>query len=68
MRLLLPPRRFTPPLGTPHPPPLTGRRWKALDEINAGSCDGLTYAGVKEMFPDEYAARGADKLRYRCGW
>ncbi len=41
------------------------RPWKALDEIDAGSCDGLTYAQIAERFPDEYAARSRDKFRYR---
>ena len=40
-------------------------RWKALDEIHAGSCDGMTYEQIEERFPEEYAARGKDKLRYR---
>jgi len=39
--------------------------WRALDEINAGICDGLTYAEVRERWPDEYAARQSDKLEYR---
>ncbi len=40
---------------------------QALDEIHAGSCDGLTYEKISERFPDEYEARRQDKLRYRCG-
>jgi broad specificity phosphatase PhoE len=39
--------------------------WRALDEIDAGVCDGLTYAEIKVRMPDDYAARTADKLRYR---
>ena len=45
-----------------------GRRFeslKALDEIDAGVCDGLSYAQVAERMPEEFAARKADKLRYR---
>ncbi|MCO4771531.1 MAG: histidine phosphatase family protein [Deltaproteobacteria bacterium] len=38
---------------------------KALDEIDAGVCDGLTYADVQRKMPAEFAARQADKLRYR---
>ena len=38
---------------------------RALDEIDAGVCDGWTYALVKERMPAEFAARKADKLRYR---
>lgn len=38
---------------------------RALDEIDAGVCDGLTYAEIKARLPAEYAQRKADKLRYR---
>lgn len=38
---------------------------KALDEIDAGVCDGLTYAEIAAQLPEEFAARQADKLRYR---
>lgn len=41
------------------------RSFRSLDEINAGVCDGMTYAQIKKVMPDEYAARSADKLRYR---
>lgn len=40
-------------------------RWKALDEIQSGVCDGMTYAEVKEQMPEEYEMRKHDKLRYR---
>ncbi|GIL74841.1 hypothetical protein Vretimale_2423 [Volvox reticuliferus] len=40
-------------------------RWKALDEIQAGTCDGLTYDEIAQLFPEEFAARQKDKLRYR---
>ena len=46
-------------LGTTHSP----RR--ALDEIDAGVCDGLTYAEIAARRPNEFAARQADKLGYR---
>lgn len=39
--------------------------WRALNEIDAGVCEGLTYASVAETMPDVAAARKADKLRYR---
>eukprot|EP00904_Undaria_pinnatifida_P009679 jgi/Undpi1/5841/HiC_scaffold_2.g01115.m1 len=39
--------------------------WRALREIEVGVCDGMTYAQVKASFPEEYAAREKDKLRYR---
>jgi broad specificity phosphatase PhoE/predicted kinase len=38
---------------------------KALDEIDAGVCDGWTYAEVARRLPDEFKARNTDKLRYR---
>lgn len=41
------------------------RAWRALDEIDAGVCDGMTYAEIAERMPHEYQARRADKLRYR---
>ncbi|KAI8868658.1 bifunctional 6-phosphofructo-2-kinase/fructose-2,6-bisphosphate 2-phosphatase, partial [Ramicandelaber brevisporus] len=39
--------------------------WKALDELDAGVCDGLTYEEVAELYPQEYAARDEDKFNYR---
>jgi len=39
--------------------------WRALDEIDAGVCDGMSYAQIKSTMPDEYAARSRDKFRYR---
>jgi len=41
------------------------RTWRALDEVDAGICDGLTYAQIREHLPDEFTARSADKFRYR---
>ncbi len=41
------------------------REWRSLDEIDAGICDGMTYAEIGESFPGEYEARTRDKLRYR---
>ena len=38
---------------------------KNLDEIDAGICDGLTYDEIAARWPDDYAARKGDKLRYR---
>jgi len=40
-------------------------QWRALEEIDAGVCDGLTYDEIRQQMPDEFAARQADKLRYR---
>lgn len=39
--------------------------WRALNEIDAGICEGLTYAEVAEKHPEVAAARKEDKLRYR---
>ena len=44
---------------------VTPEVWKALDEIEAGIGDGLTYAEMARTYPDEYAARKANKLEYR---
>jgi broad specificity phosphatase PhoE/predicted kinase len=41
------------------------RTWRALDEVDAGVCDGMTYEEISEAMPLEYEARGADKFRYR---
>jgi len=40
-------------------------QWRALNEIEAGACDGLTYVEIKERFPEEWRSRRADKLGYR---
>ncbi|CAN1856217.1 FKFBP [Linum perenne] len=40
-------------------------QWRALDEINSGVCDGMTYEEIKRNMPEEYASRNKDKLRYR---
>lgn len=39
--------------------------WKALDEIDAGVCDGMTYKEIKEAFPIDFAQRDQDKFNYR---
>jgi broad specificity phosphatase PhoE/predicted kinase len=43
----------------------TSTAWRALDEIDAGICDGMTYEEIQTAMPDEYAARSRDKFRYR---
>ncbi len=40
-------------------------QWRALDEIDAGECDGMTYDEIRRERPDEFRARADDKLRYR---
>ncbi|CCK69225.1 bifunctional nucleoside/nucleotide kinase/histidine phosphatase family protein KNAG_0C01120 [Huiozyma naganishii CBS 8797] len=39
--------------------------WKALDELDAGICDGMTYKEIEERFPDDFRARDDDKYQYR---
>jgi broad specificity phosphatase PhoE/predicted kinase len=39
--------------------------WRALDEINAGICDSMSYAQIQERLPEEYEARTRDKFTYR---
>lgn len=43
----------------------TSLSWYALNEIEAGVCDGMTYPEIRASFPEEYAARQRDKLGYR---
>jgi 6-phosphofructo-2-kinase/fructose-2,6-biphosphatase len=45
--------------------PIQPVQWAALNEIDAGVCDGMTYHEIAETMPEEYAARQKDKLRYR---
>lgn len=39
--------------------------WKALDELDSGVCDGLTYAEIEQQYPQDFKARDADKYNYR---
>jgi len=39
--------------------------WHGLREIEVGICDGMTYEEVNATYPEEFAARKKDKLRYR---
>ncbi|PAA77053.1 hypothetical protein BOX15_Mlig025895g4 [Macrostomum lignano] len=45
--------------------PHTLEHWKALNEIDAGVCEGLTYEEIAERFPVEFANRDKDKFNYR---
>lgn len=38
---------------------------KDLNEINAGICEGLTYEEIQQRYPQEFAWRDQDKLKYR---
>jgi broad specificity phosphatase PhoE len=40
-------------------------RFHELDELYAGICDGLSYEEIQEMYPEEFAKRDLDKLRYK---
>lgn len=40
-------------------------QWKALNEIDAGVCDEMTYEEVQEEFPEDFAERDQDKYHYR---
>lgn len=46
-------------LGVPY------EQWKALNEIDAGVCEDMTYEEIQENFPEEFAMRDQDKYRYR---
>uniref|UniRef100_A0A8C8FSD7 6-phosphofructo-2-kinase domain-containing protein n=1 Tax=Oncorhynchus tshawytscha TaxID=74940 RepID=A0A8C8FSD7_ONCTS len=46
-------------LGVPY------EQWKALNEIDAGVCEEMTYDEVKEKYPEEFALRDQDKYYYR---
>ncbi|KAL7982815.1 hypothetical protein Chor_013151 [Crotalus horridus] len=40
-------------------------QWKALNEIDAGVCEEMTYDEIKEKYPEEFALRDQDKYYYR---
>lgn len=40
-------------------------RWKALNEIDAGICEEMTYEEIQEKYPDDFAARDENKFSYR---
>ncbi|GAA56065.1 6-phosphofructo-2-kinase / fructose-2 6-bisphosphatase [Clonorchis sinensis] len=48
-----------------HIPVTTIEHWKALDELDAGVCDGMTYAEIQEKYPYDFAMRDADKYHFR---
>ncbi|CAG8549722.1 27354_t:CDS:2, partial [Racocetra persica] len=39
--------------------------WKALEELDAGVCDGMTYEEIEEKYPEDYNNRDEDKFNYR---
>ncbi|XP_041080861.1 6-phosphofructo-2-kinase/fructose-2,6-bisphosphatase 4 isoform X2 [Polyodon spathula] len=46
-------------LGVPY------EQWKALNEIDAGVCEEMTYEEIQDHYPLEFALRDQDKYRYR---
>ncbi|KAK3711583.1 Fructose-2,6-bisphosphatase [Vermiconidia calcicola] len=40
-------------------------QWKALDELDSGVCDGLTYGDIEKQYPQDFKARDEDKYNYR---
>ncbi|AQZ15563.1 FBP26 (YJL155C) [Zygosaccharomyces parabailii] len=40
-------------------------QWKALDELDAGVCDGMTYEEIEEKYPGDFKARDENKYEYR---
>lgn len=47
------------------PPHYNQLQWKALDELDSGVCDGLTYQEIKDSYPEDFVARDDDKYNYR---
>lgn len=45
--------------------PFEKLEWKALDELDSGVCDGLTYAEIEAAYPEDFKARDDDKYNYR---
>ncbi|KAL9114539.1 MAG: hypothetical protein Q9227_001620 [Pyrenula ochraceoflavens] len=39
--------------------------WKALDELDSGVCDGMTYEEIERHYPEDFKARDEDKYNYR---
>lgn len=40
-------------------------QWKAVNEIDAGVCEGMTYEEIQEKYPADFARRDEDKFHYR---
>ncbi|KAG1443858.1 hypothetical protein G6F56_010519 [Rhizopus delemar] len=41
------------------------KQWKALDELDTGVCDGMTYDEIASKYPEDFARRDEDKFNYR---
>ena len=40
-------------------------QWKALNEIDAGICEGMTYEEIASKYSEEFTMRDQDKFHYR---
>ncbi|KAF4520929.1 hypothetical protein B566_EDAN008904 [Ephemera danica] len=45
--------------------PAPQERWKALNEIDAGICEEMTYEEIQSKFPEDFSARDQNKFTYR---
>lgn len=45
--------------------PYRQMQWKALDELDAGVCDGMTYKEIEQTYPEDFRARDENKFQYR---
>ncbi|KAK9501216.1 hypothetical protein O3M35_011972 [Rhynocoris fuscipes] len=45
--------------------PAPQERWKALNEIDAGICEEMTYAEIQNRYPEDFTARDQAKFTYR---
>ena len=45
--------------------PAPQERWKALNEIDAGICEEMTYEQIQTKFPSDFMARDQNKFFYR---
>lgn len=39
--------------------------WRALNELDAGLCDGMTYEEIEEKYPEDFKERDDNKFEYR---
>ena len=42
------------------------KQFKMLDELNAGTMEGLTYEEIRTKHNEEFRLRQRDKMHYRC--
>ncbi|KAK3493091.1 hypothetical protein B0T13DRAFT_41514 [Neurospora crassa] len=40
------------------------KQWEMLNELNAGTFEGMTYEEIAQQYPEEYQKRSKDKLHY----